>query len=93
VVVQGGLLLDAEAARVVALQIIIQEHQAVRRINQTNHREAKDLVIEVGGVNIVPLALTYGAAAEVVQVLKGLTQDHILAHHKALQVELEEQIA
>ena len=48
------------------------------------------MVIEVEIVNIVLLEVTYGVVEEVVPELQAATQDHILAHHKALQVELEE---
>jgi hypothetical protein len=85
VVVQGGLLPVAEAARVVVLQIIIRQLQAVRPINQTNHRVAKDLVIVVEPVNTVHLALTYGVAAAAAQELKEQMLKGCLEHHKALQ--------
>jgi hypothetical protein len=48
------------------------------------------LVIEVEIVNIVHLVLTYGVEEVVVPELQAATQDHILAHHRVLQVELEE---
>jgi hypothetical protein len=75
-------------AEAVLLTVAVQAQQQINQV--VHHWVVQDLVIEVEIVNIAPQALTYGVVVEVVLELKGLMQDHFLAHHKALQVGLAE---